>query len=395
MTPEVLAAYTAELARVGNPSSLHAAGQAARRRLEDARAELARAAGALTPAEVVFTSGGTESDNLALKGLYWARRDADARRRRVLVSAIEHHAVMDTAEWLEAHEGAEVVWLPVDAEGALDLAALESEIARDPGTVALVSVMAANNEIGTIQPLAAVVALAHAHGVPVHSDAVQAFGQIPLSFSELGLDAMSVSAHKLGGPVGVGALLLARQATLVPVQHGGGQERSVRSGTLDVAGAVAFATAATAAVRSLGAESRRLATLRDRLIRGLGESIPEAALTGPLGERRLPGNVHAVFPGCEGDSLLFLLDAEGIETSTGSACTAGVSRPSHVLLALGRDEDTARSTQRFTLGHSTTEADIDYLLEALPRVWGRAHAAGMVSATPRWKIDEYGLTGAS
>lgn len=389
------AAYTAELGRVGNPSSLHGSGQAARRRLEEARAQLAQALGAATPSEVVFTSGGTEADNLALKGLFWARAARDAARTRILLSTVEHHAVMETAEWLEEHEGAELVWIGVDADGVLDLAQLRAALADAPERVALVSVMAANNEVGALQPIREVVEAAHAHGVPVHTDAVQALGQVPLSFAELGVDAMSVSAHKIGGPVGVGALLLARDAAVVPVQHGGGQERSVRSGTLDVAGAVAFAAAATAAVAALPQESARIAAMRDRLIAGLGRAIPEARLMGPTGEGRLPGNVHLVFPGCEGDSLLFLLDSAGIESSTGSACQAGVSRPSHVVLAMGYDEDTARSTQRFTLGHTTSEADIDLLLQVLPQVWERANAAGMVSATPAWKINEYGLTGAS
>ena len=376
LSPEALAAMTRELARTGNPSSLHGSGRRARRAVEDAREALAAAAGA-HPSEVIFTSGGTESDNLAVKGLYWSRVAEDPARRRILCSAVEHHAVLDTVEWLERHEGAEVTWLPVDAEGSLDLGVLEAELFRDPGTVALVTVMWANNEVGTIQPVRRIVELAHAAGVPVHSDAVQAFGSIPVDFKASGLDAMSVSGHKIGGPVGVGALLLGRSVKLTPVQHGGGQERDVRSGTLDTASIAAFAAAAEAVTAALPAEAVRIAALRDRLIAGISGTIPEAVLRGARGDGRLPGNAHFTFPGCEGDSLLFLLDMAGIESSTGSACTAGVPRPSHVLLAMGLDEETARGAQRFSLGHSSTEADVDALLAALPGAYARARQAGM------------------
>lgn len=373
---EALAALTRELARTGNPSSLHGSGRRARRTVEDAREAVAAAAGA-HPSEVIFTSGGTESDNLAVKGLYWSRLAEDPARRRILCSAVEHHAVLDTVEWLERHEGAEVAWLPVDSEGVVDLQALEAELARDPGTVALVTVMWANNEVGTIQPIGRIVELAQAAGVPVHSDAVQAFGSLAVDFKASGLDAMSISGHKIGGPVGVGALLLGRAVKLTPVQHGGGQERDVRSGTLDTASIAAFAAAAGAATANLGGESARIAALRDRLIDGVRERVPDAVLRGAPGAGRLPGNAHFTFPGCEGDSLLFLLDLAGVESSTGSACTAGVPRPSHVLLAMGLDEETARGAQRFTLGHASTEADVDALLAALPDAYARARQAGM------------------
>lgn len=376
LSPEALAALTRELARTGNPSSLHASGRRARRAVEDAREALAAAAGA-HPSEVIFTSGGTESDNLAVKGLYWSRVAEDPARRRILCSAVEHHAVLDTVEWLERHEGAEVTWLPVDGDGVLDLDALDAELSREPGTVALVTVMWANNEVGTIQPVRRIVELAHAAGVPVHSDAVQAFGSVPVDFKGSGLDAMSVSGHKIGGPVGVGALLLGRSVKLTPVQHGGGQERDVRSGTLDTTSIAAFAAAAETVTAALPAEAARIAALRDRLIDGISGDIPEAVLRGAVGDGRLPGNAHFTFPGCEGDSLLFLLDLAGIESSTGSACTAGVPRPSHVLLAMGLDEETARGAQRFSLGHSSTEADVDALLAALPGAYARARQAGM------------------
>ncbi len=375
-----LAALTFELSRSGNPSSLHGSGRRARRSVEESRETLAAAAGAHA-SEVVFTSGGTEADNLAIKGLYWARRSADAARTRILCSAVEHHAVQDTVEWLERHEGAEVVWLPVDAAGVVSLDALRASLADAPERTALVTVMWANNEVGTVQPVEAVVAEAARHGIPVHSDAVQAFGSLPVSFAASGLATMAVSAHKIGGPVGVGALLVRRDVTLTPVQHGGGQERDIRSGTLDGAGIAAFAAAADDAVAHLPVEALRLARLRDRLIEGIARQVPDAVLRGiphPAPEgARLPGNVHFTFPGCEGDSLLFLLDLAGIESSTGSACTAGVPRPSHVLLAMGLSEDEARGAQRFSLGHTSTDDDVDAVVEAIGEAYGRARTAGM------------------
>ncbi len=376
MSPEALAVMTRELARTGNPSSLHGAGRRARRAVEDARETLAAAAGA-HPSEVIFTSGGTEADNLAVKGLFWARHDEDPRRTRILCSAVEHHAVMDTVEWLERHEGAEAVWLPVDHTGTVALETVQREIDKDPDSIALITVMWANNEVGTIQPIPDIVEMAKPHGIPVHSDAVQAFGSVAVDFRASGLAAMSVSGHKLGGPVGVGALFLGRAVKLTPVQHGGGQERDVRSGTLDTAAIAAFAAAAAAATAHQGEERERIRALRDRLIRGVEEAVPDAVLRGAPGNGRLPGNAHFTFPGCEGDSLLFLLDLAGVESSTGSACTAGVPRPSHVLLAMGLDEDTARGAQRFTLGHSSTEADVDTLLTALPGACAKARQAGM------------------
>ncbi|MET3368898.1 cysteine desulfurase family protein [Arthrobacter sp. M2012083] len=376
LSAPALAVMTRELARTGNPSSLHGAGRRARRAVEDAREALAAAAGA-HPSEVIFTSGGTEADNLAVKGLYWARRDENPARTRILCSAVEHHAVMDTVEWLEKHEGAHVVWLPVDADGKVRMDVIKHEIEREPESVALITVMWANNEVGTIQPVTEVVELAKPHGIPVHSDAVQAFGSVPVDFRGSGLSAMSVSGHKLGGPVGVGALFLGRAVKLTPVQHGGGQERDVRSGTLDTPAIAAFAAAAEAVTANLDSERERLSSLRDRLIGGVLESVPDAVLRGAPGDGRLPGNAHFTFPGCEGDSLLFLLDLAGVESSTGSACTAGVPRPSHVLLAMGLDEDTARGAQRFTLGHSSSEADVAALLKALPEACLRARQAGM------------------
>ncbi|MBX6391553.1 MAG: cysteine desulfurase [Frankia sp.] len=376
MRPEALAAYTAAHAAPGNPSSLHAGGRRARRVVEEARESLAADLGC-RPSELIFTGGGTESDNLAVKGLYWARRAADPRRRRVLVSAVEHHAVLDPAHWLGQAQGAVVELLPVDSHGLVRQETLAEALAAGPDEVAVVSVMWANNEVGTLQPVRELAEICHAHGVPFHTDAVQALGQVPVSFADSGADALTVTAHKVGGPVGIGALLLRRGLTIAPLTHGGGQERDVRSGTLDAAGAAAFAAAASAAVRDLPAEAERLAALRDELVREIQTRVPTAVLNGaPPGPGRLPGNAHLSFPGCEGDSLLMLLDARGIECSTGSACTSGVARPSHVLLAMGASEQLARGSLRFSLGHTSTADDVAAVAEAIAPVVERARRAG-------------------
>ncbi|VTR76549.1 IscS-like cysteine desulfurase [Cellulomonas hominis] len=375
--PEAAAVLVEHLSRTGNPSSLHASGRSARRAVEEGRERLAAALGA-RPSEVVLTGGGTEADNLAVKGLFWARAAQDPARRRVLVSAVEHHAVLDPAFWLAEHAGAEIVLLPVDDEGRVRLDALRDELAEHGDTTALVSVMWANNEVGALQPLAEVVRLAHARGVPVHADAVQAVGQVPVDFAASGLDAMTVSAHKVGGPVGVGALLARRDLGLVPVLHGGGQERGVRSGSLDVPAIAAFAVAVERAVAGREATAARLSGLRDALVAGVRAAVPDAVLRGPADPAlRLPANAHFTFPGCEGDSLLYLLDTAGVECSTGSACQAGVPQPSHVLLAMGLEEAEARGALRFSLGWPSTQADVDALLTALPGVVERARAAGL------------------
>ena len=384
MSSAAIEAYTEQLAVTGNPSSLHAAGRGARRVVEESREQVARAIGA-RPSEVIFTGGGTEADNLAIKGLFWARRVSHPERRRILISGVEHHAVLDPAFWMAEHAGAEIVLLAVDATGAVDVAALREELAEHADETALISVMWANNEVGTIQPVAEVVAAARSHGIPVHSDAVQAVGHIPVDFAASGLDALTVTAHKLGGPVGVGALVAKRALELTPVLHGGGQERGVRSGTLDAAGVRSFAVALSEAVETVPEASARLATLRDRLVAGIRESLPTATLRGPEpaadgGRARLPGNAHFTFAGCEGDSLLYLLDSAGVQSSTGSACQAGVPQPSHVLLAMGVGEDDARGALRFSLGATSTDADVDLLLEVLPDVVARASAAGLASA---------------
>jgi cysteine desulfurase len=330
------------------------------------------------PGEVVFTSGGTESDNLAVKGLFWARRAADPRRVRILASMVEHHAVLDAVRWLGDADRARVEWLPVDGHGRLDVGALRSALNLDPASVAMVTVMWANNEVGTLQPLGEVVAAARAHGVPVHADAVQAVGQVPVDFGASGLAAMSVSGHKLGGPMGIGALLVRREVELVPVLHGGGQERDVRSGTVDVAGTAGLAEAVVAATEAQPQERRRLAMLRKDLVDAVRAAVPDVVFNGDPSENgRLPGNAHFSFPDCDGDSLLLLLDGAGIECSTGSACSAGVAQPSHVLAAMGMPADLARGSLRCTLGHPSTAADVSALAAVIGRVVDRARAAAV------------------
>ena len=378
MLPEAAATLTDALGRVGNASSLHSAGRRARRAVEESRETIAAAVGALT-SEVVLATGGTEADNLAVKGLYWARRAADPRRTRVVVSAAEHHAVLDAGEWLAEHEGAQLEVLPVDGHGRVDPEVLRAALAAHVDEVAVVSVMWANNEVGTVNDVRALAEVAHAFGVPFHTDAVQAVGAVPVDFAASGVDALSLTGHKLGGPVGAGALLLRRDAQCTPLLHGGGQERDVRSGTLDVPGTMSLATAVRAAVADVDRRTATLTALRDDLVARVVAEVPDARLNGvPLDRpgERLPGNAHLSFPGCEGDSLLMLLDARGIECSTGSACTAGVARPSHVLLAMGLDEDLARGSLRFSLGHNSTPADVDAVVEAIGPVVERARRAG-------------------
>lgn len=391
--PAAAAALVDELGRLGNPSSAHGSGRRARRVLEDSREQLAAHLGAY-PAEVVLTGGGTEADNLAVKGLFWARRAEDPRRRRVLVSAVEHHAVLDAAGWLAREQGAELVVLPVDGLGRLDLAATRAAVEEDPSSVALLSVMWANNEVGTVQPVADVAALAHEHGIPVHSDAVQAAAVLPVDLAASGVDALSTSAHKVGGPVGVGALVVRRGTVLRPLHHGGDQEPGRRSGTLDAAGARAFAVALAEAAADRAGEARRVGRLRDALVGAVLDRVPGAVLQGaPCGAAaggaaggagddlgRLPGNAFFTFPGCDGDSLLYLLDAEGVDCSAGSACAAGVARPSHVLAAMGVPDDVARGALRVSLGWTSTEADVERFVDVVGPVVARARRAAPVPA---------------
>ena len=377
MLPAAVEALTEQSTRVGNASSLHTSGRAARAVVEESRERIASVLGA-RPSEVVFTSGGTEADNLAVKGTYAARQGADPARTRLVVSAIEHHAVLDPVEFLVG-QGASVSWLEPDRCGHVAVDDLRESLAS-ADDVALVSVMWANNEVGTVQPVAELAAVAHEHGVPFHTDAVQAVSHLPVRFDESGADLMTVSGHKVGGPLGVGALLARRDARLVPLAHGGGQERQVRSGTLDVPGIRALAVALEETVAMRDVEAKRVMVLRDRLIEGalalgLGITVSGCWTAGDA-TRRLPGNAHLVVPGCEGDSLLYLLDAAGVECSTGSACQAGVPQPSHVLLAMGLSEAEARGALRLSLGHTSTEADVDAFLAALPAVVERARRAG-------------------
>ncbi|MEV0138131.1 MULTISPECIES: cysteine desulfurase family protein [Streptomyces] len=377
MLPEAIGAMTAQLSVTGNASSLHAAGRRARRTVEESREALADSLGA-RPSEVVFTSGGTEADNLAVKGLYWSRRDADPRRTRVLAGPVEHHAVLDAVDWLAEHEGANVDYLPVDRHGRVHPEDLREAILRNPDDIAMITVMWANNEIGTIMPVRELAAVAAEFGIPMHADAVQAFGQLEVDFARSGLAAMTVSGHKIGGPFGIGALLLGRDHTPVPVLHGGGQERHVRSGTLDVPAVASFAVAGRLAAERREEFARRVGALRDELVTAVRLAVPDAVLGGdPDPAGRLPANAHFSFPGCEGDSLLLLLDAQGIECSTGSACTAGIAQPSHVLLATGTDPDLARGTLRFSLGHTSTEDDVKALAEAIGPAVERARTAGL------------------
>jgi len=367
MLPQARQAWLEAAQATGNPSSLHASGRAARRIVEESRESIA-ASLRTRPSWVVFTAGGTESDNLAIKGLYWARRSGS--RNRVLASAIEHHAVLDPVQWLADHD-----------QGRADLNRLIPAL-LDPA-VTLCSVMWANNEVGTVQPVAQIAAACREAGVPFHTDAVQALGHLPMDLTALGATAVTISSHKVGGPFGVGALILDPAAGVTPVLHGGGQEREVRSGTLDAPGIAAFAVAVAHAVAQQQAQSQRIRDLRNELVSGVLAAVPSAVLNGardlqdPIA--RLPGNAHFSFPGCEGDALLMLLDAAGIDCSTGSACTAGIPEPSHVLLAMGVDEPTARASLRFSLGADSTHRDVQRLLAVLPSAVERAERAGQVA----------------
>ncbi|MFC3491742.1 cysteine desulfurase family protein [Glycomyces rhizosphaerae] len=373
MLPQALDAYVRTARALGNASSLHGSGRTARRTVEESRERIAEALGA-KPGEIIFTGSGTEADNLAVKGIHWARRAEG--RNRVVTTAIEHHAVADAIAWLGDHERADVTELPVDKLGRVDTAALAGLLDERGAEITVLTCMWANNEVGTLQPISEIAALAAVHGIPVHTDAIQAVGHVPVDFAASGAAALALSGHKLGGPTGTGALVLRRDVKAVPLLHGGGQEREIRSGTLDVPGIAALAEAVAHAVRTQQEESQRLALLRDDLVARIRETIRESIYNGDP-ESRLPGNAHFSFPGCEGDALLMLLDAAGVECATGSACSAGIAQPSHVLLAMGAEADDARSSLRFTLGWPTTSADIDALVTALPEAVRRAKTAGL------------------
>ena len=358
-------AMTDALTKVGNPSSLHTEGRSTRKDVEDARDLIAKAVGCLA-SEVIFTGSGTEADNAAIKGLFWK-----SGKKLIAISAIEHHAVLDPARWLVEHEGAELIEIPVDKNGELDLDFLKELVAKRGSEIALISVMHSNNETGVIQPIAEVVKIAGS--IPVHTDAVQSFTKTPLSYKELGVTSMALSAHKVGGPHGIGALILQRAYEIPALLHGGGQEREIRSGTLNAPAIVAFAAAAASKIY----EASKVQELRERFEAGLLTSAPSAYING-VDAKRLPGISNVTFPGTQSDSLLLLMDSEKVSCSTGAACSAGVHRPSHVLLAMGHNEVSAQSSLRFSLGANSTTADVDFALSVLPTVIERGRAANQI-----------------
>ncbi len=370
LRPEAGEEFLRVARELGNPSAIHHAGQNARLLVEEAREEVAAHLGA-EPAEVVFTSGGTEADNLAVQGGYFARR---GNRPGLVVSAIEHPAVLETAHWLAAEHGAQLHLASVARTGGLDIAALEAHLDEAGEKTAIISIMWANNETGVIQPLDEVLVLADRYGIPVHSDAVQAAAHLPLDFAHSGLSAMSISGHKLGAPVGIGALVATRDFVPQPHMHGGLQERGIRSGTVNAAGAAALAAALGAVRAEQAEENSRLSTLRDELQRGITAAAPEAVVWGAT-EPRLPGHLLVSVPGTRSESVLFALDMAGVLASAGAACQAGVVGASPVVLAMGGSEEEARSALRFTLGATTTPEDIALALRVLPGVLDQARAA--------------------
>lgn len=393
MLPQAREAWLAASSITGNPSSLHAAGRQTRRIVEEARESIADDL-RTRPSAVIFTSGGTEADNLAVKGLFWARKARlGVSAPTVVASAIEHHAVLDPVEWLGKHEGAEVFWAMVDATGRVDVHSIAEFLNSHASRTALVTVMWANNEVGTVQPVHEIAQICKNAGVPFHTDAVQALGQLPMDLSLIPSAAVTISGHKVGGPFGVGALIVDPHEAIVPVSHGGGQERDVRSGTFDAPAIAAFAVAVHHAVTEQRAHAEHLALLQATLAEGIRAVVPDAIVNGPtVGDpsTRLPGNVHVSIPGAEGDALLMLLDAAGVDCSTGSACTAGIPEPSHVLLAMGVDERTSRSSLRFSLGRDSTTEDVTAVIEALPAAVERARRAGSVSSqrAPQVRFQE-------
>lgn len=360
---EIMRIYMLE--HFGNPSSIHTYGRKARQAMETARESVARLIGA-DPAEIVFTGGGTEADNYALKGTAWANRD---QGNHIITSRIEHHAILHSCEYLEK-DGFEVTYLPVDKDGIVAPAAVEAAI--KPSTV-LVSIMLGNNEIGTIQPIKEIAAVAHRHGALCHTDAVQAVGNYPVDVAELGVDLLSLSGHKFYAPKGIGALYIKKGTRIIPIQHGGGHESGRRAGTENIPGIVGIGKAAEIARNELADRVAHLSALRNKLISGLQTRIGHLRLNGHP-EQRLPGNVNVSIEFVEGESLLLNLDLKGIAASSGSACTSGSLDPSHVLLAIGLPHEIAHGSLRMTLGRENTEADIDYVLEVLPEIVGRLRA---------------------
>ena len=369
-----LQAFIEQSRQLGNPSSLHTYGRKVRKDVEEAREKLAGLIGCHS-SEIIFTGSGTEANNLAIKGAYWHRNQGGKQRNVIVISAFEHHAVLDPARWLEDFEGAEVVEVPVTREGFINLSELRNVVLERHDEIALISIMHSNNEVGTVQPMEDISKIAQEFKIPLHTDAVQSLGKVPLSFKELGLFAMTISAHKVGGPIGVGALILQKGIDITPILHGGGQERDIRSGTLNAAGIIAFVAATQSAMRDLESNAVKISALRKKLVAAIQAEISDATLNGVLEGATLPGIANISFPNTESDVLLLLFDAEGIACSTGSACSAGVQEASHVLMAMGLSEKEARSSLRFSLGTGNSDSDIEYLQTCIKRVIDRARAA--------------------
>ena len=369
MVEPAIAALTDAIKKLGNASSLHSAGRSVRKDLEQAREQIAQAIDC-APSEVIFTATGTEANNLAIKGLYWL--GVKKNKKVIITSTFEHHAVADPIAWLAEHEGAQVVAIDVDRNGFIDLKQLAARVDEHKNNIALISIMHANNEVGTIQDINQVVKIAGE--TPVHSDCVQSFGKVELSFKKLGVTAATISAHKIGGPLGVAALILRKGLDIEPVLHGGGQERDLRSGTFNAPGIISFAAAAANAVDNRKERELKIRELKSELIQTIKKNIPDAWVNGDQA-KSLPGIVSITFPKTDSEGLLLLLDGEGIACSTGSACSAGVQRPSHVLMAMGLTEDETTSTLRFSLSYSNTINEIAKLGSVIATVVARSKAA--------------------
>ena len=369
ISDSALTALTNQAKKLGNASSLHSAGRSVRKDLEAAREEIAKAIDC-APSEVIFTATGTEANNLAVKGLYW--KAIKEGKNLIITSTFEHHAVMDPILWLAEHEGAKIIEIDVDKSGMVDLDRLKQVVIDNKGKISFISIMHSNNEVGTLQDIAQIVKIAG--DIPVHSDCVQSFGKVELSFKELGLTAATISAHKIGGPLGVAALILKRGLDIEPILHGGGQERDIRSGTFNAPSILAFAAAATESASEFKERSVVVRKLKQSLVEVVKKNVSDAWVNGDQANS-LPGIVSITFPRSDSEGLLLLLDSEGIACSTGSACSAGVQRPSHVLLAMGLSEDETTSTLRFSLSHSNTIAEIEKLGAVIASVVERSRAA--------------------
>ena len=369
MVESSLTALNKQVKKLGNASSLHSAGRSVRKDLETAREELAEAVGCAA-SEIIFTATGTEANNLAIKGLFW--KGAKANKKVIITSTFEHHAVMDPINWLAEHEGAQIVAIKVDRKGFIDLEELEQAVKKYHDEISFISIMHSNNEVGTLQDIAQVVKIAR--DISVHSDCVQSFGKVDLSFKKLGLTAATISAHKIGGPLGVAALILKKGLDIEPILHGGGQERDIRSGTFNTPGIVAFAAAATEAIENRKERELKIRELKNELIQTIKKNVSDIVVNADQ-EKSLPGILSITFPKTDSEGLLLLLDAEGIACSTGSACSAGVQRPSHVLLAMGLSEDETTSTLRFSLSYTNTVNEIAKLGAVIASVVARSKSA--------------------